>query len=228
MTASDDGEPGGTTNSAPSISGRTLPTSRMEAFSDGVFAIAITLLVLELDVPTVSSSLSHALIAEWPSFLGYLVSFLFIGGVWVAHSRLTKLLLAADQVLVGLNLLLLLLVSFLPFTTKLMATHLQDSGERLAVVVFGVNLFLASAMVNVILAHAARVPDLISAADAPELAAFARQRRVALTIQFIATGLGLLLPALAVLTYLVISLLILIDPVWRAAHLRRRVRRLRT
>ena len=67
---------------------RLLPTSRLEAFSDGVFAIAITLLVIELHVPT--AHLVSGLEGEWPRYLGYFVSFAFIGGVWIAHSNLTR------------------------------------------------------------------------------------------------------------------------------------------
>jgi hypothetical protein len=71
-----------------------LPTSRLEAFSDGVFAIAITLLVLELHVPTGHEALVKGLEHEWPRYLGYFVSFAFIGGVWVAHSTLTRFIKA--------------------------------------------------------------------------------------------------------------------------------------
>jgi hypothetical protein len=69
---------------------RLLPTSRLETFSDGVFAIAITLLVLELHVPTGHAALVRGLGHERPRYLGYLVSFSFIGGVWIAHSNMTR------------------------------------------------------------------------------------------------------------------------------------------
>src|SRR6516165_12261183 len=103
---------------------RLLPTGRLEAFSDGVFAIAITLLVLELHVPTGHEALASGLEHEWPRYLGYFVSFAFIGGVWIAHSNLTRFIKAADTDLMRLNLTLLLFVSFLPFTTGVVATHL--------------------------------------------------------------------------------------------------------
>src|SRR4051812_9288891 len=108
--------------SAPAT--RTLPLGRMEAFSDGVFAIAITLLVIELHVPTGHEGLAAGLAEEWPRYLGYLVSFAFIGGVWMAHSNMTSFIKAVDATLMRLNLLLLLLVSLLPFTTAVVATHL--------------------------------------------------------------------------------------------------------
>ena len=205
---------------------RLLPTTRLEAFSDGVFAIAITLLVLELHVPLDPEALLHELAAEWPSYLGYFVSFAFIGGVWMAHSNLTRFTKAADQVMMGLNLVLLLFVSFLPFTTSLLANHLDDSAAHIAVVIFGINLTLASLMVNVMFGYASRTQGVAAddAADA-ELKAFDRQRRVAVIIQAVATLLGLILPLVAVVVYLVISLLVLIDPIWRAEHARRAARR---
>jgi uncharacterized membrane protein len=201
---------------------RLLPTTRLEAFSDGVFAIAITLLVLELHVPTDPADLLHELAAEWASYLGYFVSFAFIGGVWMAHSNLTRFTKATDQVMMGLNLVLLLFVSFLPFTTSLLANHLDDSGAHIAVVVFGINLTLASLMVNVMFGYAGRAEG-VAADDAAddELLAFDRQRRSAVILQAVATLIGLVIPFLAVVIYLVISLLVLVDPIWRAERKRR-------
>ena len=135
----------------------------------------------------------------------------------MAHSNLTRFTKAADQVMMGLNLVLLLFVSFLPFTTSLLANHLDDSAAHIAVVIFGINLTLASLMVNVMFGYASRTEGVAAddAADA-ELKAFDRQRRVAVAIQAVATLLGLILPLVAVVVYLAISLLVLIDPIWRA------------
>jgi uncharacterized membrane protein len=89
----------------------------MEAFSDGVFAIAITLLVLELAVPSGSEDdLLDAVLNQWPSYLAYLVSFASIGAVWLEHTVITEFLDHATSVLIRLNLLLLMVVSFLPFS----------------------------------------------------------------------------------------------------------------
>lgn len=101
---------------------RLLPKGRLEAFSDGVFAIVITLLVLELKVPEDGANLWHELSREWPAYLGYFISFAFICGSWIVHSNMTRVIKSADAVLMRLNLLLLLAVSFLPFTTSLIAT----------------------------------------------------------------------------------------------------------
>jgi uncharacterized membrane protein len=204
---------------------RLLPTSRLEAFSDGVFAIAITLLVLELHVPTGHEALVKGLEHEWPRYLGYFVSFAFIGGVWVAHNTLTRFIKAADSDLMRLNLLLLLFVSFLPFTTAIAATHLfasnlslheitvSSSTERVAVVVFGLNLTLAALMVYLMLRHAGRTPGLAAGDVAEEeLRAFARERRSALLLQAGATVVGVFLPLTAVVFYLALSVFFIVDP----------------
>jgi uncharacterized membrane protein len=205
--------------------GRLAPTGRLEAFSDGVFAIAITLLVLELHVPTAQEALLRGLEHEWPRYLGYFVSFAFIGGVWIAHSNLTQFIKAADHNLMRLNLMLLLFVSFLPFTTAIAATHLFESNltlheitvssstERIAAVVFGLNLTLAALMVYLMLRHADRTPGI--AADdlaEEELQAFARERRSAVLLQAGATVVGVFLPLTAVVFYLALSVFFIVDP----------------
>jgi uncharacterized membrane protein len=205
---------------------RSLPKGRLEAFSDGVFAIAITLLVLELEVPQVAHGLLHELGAEWAGYLGFFISFVFIGGVWIAHSYVTRFIKAADAVLMRLNLILLLFVSFLPFTTRLLATHLDDAGEAVAVVLFGVNLTLASFMVNVLCGYSARA-EWLAADDTAEgeLEAFEKERRIALLFMGLATVAGFFLPLSAVVVYLVVSLLFIVEPLWRAHRRARRRRR---
>jgi uncharacterized membrane protein len=222
------GTPASTTAPAEGIGARDrlLPTGRLEAFSDGVFAIAITLLVIELHVPTGHEELVQGLEHEWPRYLGYFVSFAFIGGVWIAHSNMTRFLKAADPDLMRLNLILLLFVSFLPFTTAIAATHLfasnlsfhdvtvSSTAERVAVVLFGLDLTLAALMLYLMLRHAGRTPDV--AADdlaEEELQAFATQRRSAVLLQASATVVGAFLSLLAVVFYLVLAIFYVIDPV---------------
>ena len=94
----------------------------MEAFSDGVFAIAITLLVLEINVPeSAFENLWSGIAHQWPSYLAYVTSFLTIGGIWGAHHGIFRRLQYANKRLMVVNLLLLMAVAFLPFPTKLMA-----------------------------------------------------------------------------------------------------------
>jgi uncharacterized membrane protein len=113
-------------------------TTRLEAFSDGVFAIAITLLVLDLALGSGDSAVEQVLHA-WPSFLAYAISFLTIGAAWLGHMALTDRLARADGILLRLNLLLLFVVSFLPFPTRLVSESLADvATERVFVTMYGV------------------------------------------------------------------------------------------
>ena len=122
-------------------------TARLEAFSDGVFAIAITLLVLDLAVPATQHSEQDLLKAvgdEWPGYLGYLVSFSTVGALWLGHNAITDYLDRADSALLRLNLLLLFFVSFLPFPTRLLSEYVRtDRAERVAVTFYGLTLLVA-------------------------------------------------------------------------------------
>jgi uncharacterized membrane protein len=119
-------------------------TNRLEAFSDGVFAIAITLLVLELHVPKpASGELGHELLAQWPSYVAYIITFITIGIIWINHHAAFSRLRSVDHSILMLNLLLLLTVSVLPFTTALMAAYLKEGeGERLAAGIYGASFLV--------------------------------------------------------------------------------------
>ena len=112
-------------------------TGRLMAFSDAVFAITITLLVLEIRPPADYSNLLHNLAALWPSYLAYVVTFLFIGQVWANHHVMFDHIRAADRVVLLLNTLLLMVVAFLPFATSILAGAMRDGqAERTAVVFY--------------------------------------------------------------------------------------------
>lgn len=120
-------------------------TNRLEAFSDGVFAIAITLLVLEIRVPEPASgeSLGHELLTQWPSYAAFVVSFLTIGIIWINHHAMVRRLRQVDHSILIWNLLLLMTISVLPFTTALMAAYLKESsGESLAAAVYSGSFLL--------------------------------------------------------------------------------------
>jgi uncharacterized membrane protein len=119
--------------------------ARLEAFSDGVFAIAITLLVLDIHVPEVGGNLADELGAQWPSYVAYAVSFLTIGIIWINHHAMIRRIKAVDHEILILNLLLLLTVGLLPFTTALMAAYLKESeGETLAAAIYAGSFLLMS------------------------------------------------------------------------------------
>src|SRR5262245_2865931 len=101
-----------------------LTTGRLEGFSDGVLAIAITLLVLQLGSNDGEGSLAHQLREEWPFFLSYLISFLNIGIIWLNHHKVVSRLARVDHVFLVLNLLLLLIVAVLPFPTRVIGEEL--------------------------------------------------------------------------------------------------------
>src|SRR3954447_17269035 len=109
---------------------RLTESSRVEAFSDGVFAIAITLLVLELAVPAVSGKFVHDLLDEWVSYVAYLAAFASIGVLWMAHHLVFTRIRAVDTGLIWRNLVLLLTVSVVPFPTAVIASAYRIGTEE--------------------------------------------------------------------------------------------------
>src|ERR1700722_4140533 len=126
-----------------------MSTNRLESFSDGVFALAIPLLVLGIDIADTGphGSLGHALAGNWPQYAAYVVSFLTIGIIWINHHAMIGRLRAADHVILILNLLLLMSIAVLPFVTNLVAAYLRDpQGRSLAAVLYA-GAFLVMAVV---------------------------------------------------------------------------------
>jgi uncharacterized membrane protein len=119
-----------------------METNRVEAFSDGVFAIAITLLILAVgvDQARASGSLSHQLLHLWPAYLAYVVSFLTVGIMWINHHRLFNHFARVDQILLLLNTLLLMAIAFTPFSTRVVAEFAHtNSDRRAAALLYGIN-----------------------------------------------------------------------------------------
>jgi uncharacterized membrane protein len=189
---------------------------RLEAFSDGVLAIATTPLVLEIEIePSEFVHLWRALADEWPAYLAYVTSFLTIGAVWLAHHGLFVRLHAIDPVLMRLNLLLLMAVSFLPFPTGLMAEALRssESAERAAVVVYGV----LAATIELLLGNASRYaaahPELLKEGAAPPPRADRARGGIRFTLYGVLLILGvLLLPRLAAFGYFAVAAYAVLSP----------------
>ena len=135
-------------------------TARIEAFSDGVFAIAITLLILEIQVPpqTPHGGLRAALVGLWPSYLAFVASFMTIGVMWLNHHRLFTLINQKDDWLIAFNLILLLGITWLPFPTALLAEHLQGPrvDQKTAAIVYAGSFFALSIVFNVMWRYACR------------------------------------------------------------------------
>jgi TMEM175 potassium channel family protein len=132
-------------------------TGRLETFADGVFAIAITLLVLEIRTPDPGQDLGAALLAQWPSFAAYVTSFLTIGVMWVSHHQMFTIIRRTTTTFLFLNVLFLLPVAFVPYPTALVAGHILDAGSRTtAVLVYGALSVVIAVMFNVLWAYAFR------------------------------------------------------------------------
>jgi uncharacterized membrane protein len=131
-------------------------TSRMEAFSDGVMAVAITLLALNLTFPPPGTKpLGTSLAHQWPAYVAYVISFATVGIIWINHHAALARLRATDHTILKLNLLLLMSICVLPFTTHLMASYLTASGgEKLAAAVYSGSLLVMGICFVLLNAHA--------------------------------------------------------------------------
>ncbi|MGH9032739.1 MAG: TMEM175 family protein [Acidimicrobiia bacterium] len=138
---------------------------RIEAFSDGVLAIAITLLVIEVRVPhSEPGHLAGDLGRLWPSYAAYAVSFVIIGIIWVNHHAIFHRITAVDRPLLFLNLLLLLTVAFLPFPTALLGEYIRGGDNaHVAAAVYSANMTLIGLAFFAMWTYLARVPDLMVA-----------------------------------------------------------------
>ena len=138
-------------------------TARLEAFSDGVFAIAITLLIIEIGVPHVGEgqSLADALRHLWPSYIGYALSFLTIGIMWMNHHHMFRDIERTDHSLIVLNVLLLMCISFIPFSTAVLVAYLQDDELPRAMLAYAATLTVTAILFNAMWLYAAFVGKLI-------------------------------------------------------------------
>ena len=176
-----------------------METGRLEALSDGVFAFALTVLVLGIAAPAAGTPLGTELLALWPSFVTYAVSFLLIGTIWNNHDAMFRHIARADQTLLLLNRLHLVDVAFLPFPTAVLAlAFIRGTDEPVAAAFCGATLTFGAIVVNVMWRYAARDRALLNE-DLPAEKARQISRRflVGLLVSPFATVLGLVIPELA-------------------------------
>lgn len=191
-----------------------MSTSRIEAFSDGVFAIAATLLVLELKVPHVEpGELGGTLLGNWPSYATYVVSFLVIGIIWVNHHAVLERIRKVDRPLLFLNLVFLMAVAVIPFPTALLADYLKAGhDEHLAAAVYGGSMTLMGVTFGSIWAYAVLSGDLLHEGIDP-----ARARRslwifaAGNPLYVLAIGASLLSAKLALAIYALLALFYMFD-----------------
>jgi uncharacterized membrane protein len=185
----------------------------MESLSDGVFAIAATLLVLDLVVPALGNGrdVIREIEQEWPTFLAYFVSFATIGMAWVAHAAITGYLERVDSLFLRLNLLLLFLISLLPFPTRMLGEYLTDQhAERFAATVYGVNLLAISVMISVLWRYAVKERLIKSELESEDLESVTDRLTPSLILYLGAICMGLVWPKVAVCMYLLIAFFVLI------------------
>lgn len=178
--------------------------NRVEAFTDGVFAIVITLLILELRLPDVSASeLPSALRDLLPSIGAYVLSFALIGMYWVFHHYSMSLVHEVDGVLLWLNIVFLLFISFMPFPTMMMGRYPY---QTLPVVVYGCNLILANVNGFLMVIYLRRNPQLAS----PALTDFIYRKQVRTyilvnSLYAVLVGLAFVMPAVSAMAYAVVG-----------------------
>lgn len=152
--------------------------TRLEAFSDGIIAFAITLLVLDLQVPAEGGGqLWRELLGQWPSYLAYVTSFATIGIMWLNHHAIFSSVARVDRGTLLLNLLLLFGVASVPFTTSLAATYLRaDEGAHLAMAAYAAWMAFIASTFALILGHLGRTWDLVRPGTLKAQNRAARQR----------------------------------------------------
>jgi uncharacterized membrane protein len=191
---------------------RVLSKDRVEGFSDGVFGFAATLLVLDLALRPPGTPLQQLLHA-WPGYLAYLVSFLTIGGAWLLHTALTDQLARVDQLFLRLNLLVLLVVVFLPFPTGLIADalrHADSSAERVYVTLYGLTLLAIRLLGSALDAYARQAHLYAPKGEGEELHSTQRKFLPVVIGYVIAILIGLALPAAAVALYFGIAVYLVV------------------
>jgi uncharacterized membrane protein len=189
--------------------GNRWDTGRIEAFSDGVFAFAITLLVLDIRVPESEfNHLWHGIARQWPSYLGYVTSFLTVGAIWMVHHSMFLRVKYANRQVTTVNLLLLMAIAFLPFPTRLMAEAIRNTdAERAAVIFYGVWLLVIALVVKALWASVSSERSLLrSEVTDEEIDAITRVTTPNLAFYAGAIVLALIAPYAAAFGYLAIAI----------------------
>ena len=117
-----------------------METARLETFADGVFAIAATLLIIDVTADAPGGALGHAVLHAWPEYAAYAVSFVTIGIMWLNHHTCMRQIGGIDRTFMTINLVLLMCIAFVPYPTRLIAAHFHDDGLRAAALTYGITL----------------------------------------------------------------------------------------
>ena len=184
-------------------------TGRTEAFSDGVIAVAITLLILDIHVPNVNTDLLQALLSQWPNYLGYVTSFLVIIIFWANHHNMFRYIYQVDYALLLINAFFLMCIAFIPFVTSLLTKYITSPTEQhTAAIVYGATLLLNGILFNSIWWYAVWKRRLVrSDLDAQAVQRLTRGYLFGLPFYALAIVLSLINVELSLAFYIVIDLM---------------------
>ncbi len=198
-----------------------LTKARIEALADGVFAIAMTLLVLDLKVPSVDHAnpglLLPALLAQWPKYFSYVISFFMLGIYWIGHHNQFHVIRRSDRGFLWINLLYFMTISLLPFSTALLGEY---SDTRIALIIYGGNLAVISTVLYWHWYYATHNYRLIDSDIDPQIVTLAARRIFTGVIVYLfAISVSFLSVSMSLVVYLVAPLIFLlpgkIDRFWR-------------
>ena len=198
--------------SGPAHTLGAVETERLATFADGVFAIAATLLIIDVTVRAPGDELGHAVLHAWPQYAAYIVSFVTIGIMWINHHACMRQIGTSDRTFMVINLLLLMCIAFVPFPTNLVAEHIRDSGLRAAALTYGVTLTLTAMCFGSFWFYAARHNRLIADdADPKVIKGISRSYLPGAPIYGIATLVALVSPTASVLLFGLIAVFYLLE-----------------
>ena len=196
-------------------------TRRLEAFSDGVIAIAITLLVLQISIPDAApGGLLDALGEQWPSYAAFVLSFVVIGIMWVSHHSMFERIANVDRRLLFLNLLLLMGIAFLPFPTALLAGYVKDGGSNshLAAAIYSATMAMIGVFFLLMWNHLYKRPELLIAGIGPDRVKTAMRRSLVGPIVYgLTIGLAFISAIACFVVYALIALYFAAGPSSRIA-----------
>jgi uncharacterized membrane protein len=188
-----------------------VPKNRLEAFSDGIFAFAATLLILNLAVTT-GKPLGGELAGIWPSYVAYAVSFVTIGIIWVNHHTVMHQIERVDRTFLMLSVLFLMLIAFIPFPTRLLALYIRSDGALAAALAYGITLTLTAVMINAVWWYAATGRRLLrSNADEAVVRGIGRSYIIGPVIYLGATLAAFISPLLSAFLYLAIAVFYVLE-----------------
>ena len=214
------------TKSVEAESKQGLGKHRIEALSDGIFAIAMTLLILDVKIPKIAEAsltpgfLPHVLLGLWPKFLTFAVSFVILGLFWIAHHGYSHFLTKTDRYFLWINLLFLMVVVFVPFSTNFLGDYPQ---HRASAMLYGCNIMMLGVMLHWQWEYATTKFRLVGSHMEPQFVRQGKMRiRMGILANFVAVLLALVNPLISLALYILFPFVYImpshIDRHWTHSH----------